>query len=130
MTHVRCRPLFVCAMARPRKAVNETLIRPFLKIGCTTEEIAVALEVSKDTLERRFAALIKRGRADFECSIRRAQFKLMQQGNPAMAIWLGKQYLGQREPKQDMAIDITQIDNAIEQEFQRVNGHAKEPING
>ena len=40
----------------------------------------------------------KRGKG--KISLRRAQFRLAEH-NAAMAIWLGKQYLGQREPESD-----------------------------
>ena len=39
---------------------------------------------------------VLKGRA----SVRRAQFKLLEAGNATMAIWLGKQLLGQRDAQQ------------------------------
>ncbi len=44
-----------------------------------------------------FAAVMNRGRAKGRISVRRAQMRLMDAGNAAIAIWLGKQLLGQRD---------------------------------
>jgi hypothetical protein len=41
---------------------------------------------------------IKKGRKALgRISLRRQQFKMLREGSTAMAIWLGKQYLGQRD---------------------------------
>ena len=54
-----------------------------------------------DTIRRRgpvpFAEVMERGRAKARISVRRAQFKLLENGNCTMAIFLGKQLLGQRD---------------------------------
>jgi predicted DNA-binding protein (UPF0251 family) len=49
-------------MARPKKKLNAEEIEALGAIGCTNEEVALVLGVSKDTIERRFAAAIKKGR--------------------------------------------------------------------
>jgi hypothetical protein len=59
--------------------------------------MAEMLECSKDTLERRFAAVIKKGRAQRNSSLRRKQFEVAMKGDRTMLIWLGKQYLEQRD---------------------------------
>jgi hypothetical protein len=69
---------------------------------CTDEEIAHWFNVSTRTIERKrkspaFAETIARGKSKGKISLRRSQLKLVEQGNPAMAIWLGKQYLGQTD---------------------------------
>lgn len=74
------------------------VIKNLAAIQCTVEEIAAVCEVSKDTIERHFAALIKAGRDEGRASIRRMQYKLMnEEKSVAMAIWLGKVVLKQRE---------------------------------
>lgn len=80
--------------------------------------MALLLGCSKDTLERRFAAVIEKARSQMKMSLRRTQIKLAENGNVAMAIWLGKQYLGQREPKTTIAIE--DIDNLIAAELARL----------
>ncbi len=84
-------------MARPLKQIDEKLLAGLARIGCTVEEMASILDCSKDTLERRFAALIEKGRSEMKMSLRRQQIRLMENGNATMAIWLGKQYLGQAD---------------------------------
>ena len=69
---------------------------------CTDEELADWFGVSTRTIEKRkkqaaFAEAMARGKVKGKISIRRAQIKLLEAGNVAMAIWYGKQYLGQRD---------------------------------
>ena len=69
---------------------------------CTDEEIAAWFGVTPRTIERRrkdpaFSDILERGKAKGRISLRRSQFKSVEQGNPTMQIWLGKQYLGQTD---------------------------------
>ena len=71
-------------------------------LHCTDQEMAAWFGVSIRTIEkgrkqRKFAETIERGRAKGKISLRRTQMRLAEQGNPALAIWLGKQLLGQSE---------------------------------
>lgn len=74
------------------------------RLIATLEEISGLLRVSEDTLEKRvkekygkgFAEVLSELSGDAKISLRRIQFK-MAQTNPALAIWLGKQHLGQSE---------------------------------
>jgi hypothetical protein len=71
-------------------------------LQCTDEEMAAWFGVSTRTLENRrkqraFSDVMKRGRAKGRISVRRSQMKLLEAGNSAMGIWLGKQLLGQRD---------------------------------
>src|SRR5882762_5025889 len=77
-------------------------------LHCTDEEIAAWFGVTTKTIERRrkvgkFAEIMQRGKAKGKISLRRTQMRLAEQGNPALAIWLGKQLLGQVD---HMAHDI------------------------
>jgi len=89
-------------MARPRKKIDKDLVRKLAGIQCTNEEIAAVLNCSADTLERRFAGVIKEGRANGRQSLKRAQYKKAMEGNPTMLIWLGKQFLGQRDQPENL----------------------------
>lgn len=84
-------------MARPKKIVDVELIKNLASIMCTVEEIASMVGVSVDTLERRFADVIKQGKSNGKASLRRLQWKIAQSGNASMAIFLGKQYLNQAD---------------------------------
>lgn len=71
---------------------------------CSLEEIAFALGCSEDTIERwckreyqaTFADTYKKYSGSGKISLRRYQFELAKK-SAAMAIFLGKQYLGQRD---------------------------------
>ena len=90
---------------RPKKKLNRLGLEIVEKLAgymCTEEEIAAFLGVSVETLKNdtnkdTFSECIKRGKECGKASLRMAQFKLSQK-NAAMAIFLGKQYLGQTEP--------------------------------
>jgi hypothetical protein len=88
---------------------------------CTVNEIAGFFDCSVDTIERWCKREYKEGFADIygkkrelgRISLRRTQWK-MAEHNVSMAIWLGKQYLGQAE-RQDVA--ITKIDDDSSREM-------------
>lgn len=82
---------------RPVTDLDEVQIRKLAEIQCTMEEIAAVMKCSVDTLERRYAEVIRRGRETGKMSLRRAQFKLALSGNAQLLVWLGRHYLQQRE---------------------------------
>ena len=83
---------------RPKKELDYELIDRLASIQCTQEEIASFLSVSVRTLQRdeEFCRIYKKGIDNGKMSLRRKQWKLADK-NPTMAIWLGKQYLGQKD---------------------------------
>ncbi len=87
-----------------RKAVPIELeqLEKLCALQCTDVEIAAWFQVSLRTIEKRrrlpkFADAMQRGRAKGRISVRRHQMKLLEAGNATMAVWLGKQLLGQRD---------------------------------
>jgi len=84
-------------MAPPKKELNEAIIYDLAKIHCTMNEIASVCDCSVDTLERRYADIIKKGRDEGKSSLKRLQWKAAEAGNITMMIWLGKQTLGQSD---------------------------------
>lgn len=82
-------------MARPRKNIDAALVEKLASIHCTTPEIAAMCDCSEDTIERRFAGILNKGRAKGRVSLRRLQWETAQKGNVGMQIWLGKQLLNQ-----------------------------------
>lgn len=84
-------------MARPKKEIDENLVKELARIFCTMEEIAAVCKCSVDTLERRFADIIKEGQKVGKTSLRRWQYQAAEKGNTVMLIWLGKQHLGQSD---------------------------------
>lgn len=97
-------------MARPRKEIDSEQFEKLCALQCTLKEIAGWFGCSEDTIERwckdtyqdendqpmGFADVYKKYSADGKISLRRFQFKQAEK-NPSMAIWLGKQWLGQRD---------------------------------
>ena len=91
-------------MGRPKKEINQETFEKLCGIMCTLEEIAGVFNCSEDTIERwckemykeTFAETSKRLQGTGKSSLRRMQFKLAER-SAAMAIWLGKQYLDQKE---------------------------------
>ncbi len=92
-------------MARPPIDIDENLVRKLARIHCTMDEIAMIVGCSVDTLERRFADTIKAARSRGKMSLRRWQWKSARLGNTGMLVWLGKQYLDQKDQIEQVVDD-------------------------
>ena len=74
-------------------------------IQCTIREIAAWFDCSVDTIERRveqthgkkFAEYYSEKKEKGLISLRRLQYQAAEKGSNVMLIWLGKQYLGQKD---------------------------------
>ncbi|MCL4408214.1 MAG: hypothetical protein M1542_07625 [Thermotogae bacterium] len=101
-------------MGRPKKAIDYETVEKLALIHCTEEEIGEFLDISVRTLQRNkeFCRVYKKGLKKGKMSLRRMQFKAAEDGNVAMMIWLGKQYLGQTDKQElrhegELQIDLT-----------------------
>ena len=91
-------------MGRPKIEIDTKEFEKLCGIQCTLNEIAYWFHCSVDTIENfckknykmTFSEAYKNHSAWGKISLRRNQFK-MSEHSCAMAIWLGKQYLGQKE---------------------------------
>jgi len=89
---------------RPRKEIDKGNFEKLCGLQCTLQEIAGFFDCSEDTIERfckreygeRFADVYDKKRGIGKISLRRYQFKLAEK-SAVMAIFLGKNYLGQRD---------------------------------
>ena len=83
---------------RPKKQLDYEMIEKLSMIQCTQDEIASCLNVNVKTLraDDKFLDLYKKGQEKGKASLRASQFR-MSKTNATMAIWLGKQYLGQKD---------------------------------
>lgn len=89
---------------RPRIEIDKRQFETACAMQCTEEEIGALFDCSVATVERwcareygvTFAEVYKSKRDKGKISLRRNQFKLSET-NATMAIWLGKQWLGQRD---------------------------------
>jgi IS30 family transposase len=92
-------------LGRPRFEFTQERLRQIYDLAsimCTKQEIGTIIGCSHDTIERNEKAMEKyrTGVANAKATIRRTQFKIMQQMNSStMAAWLGKVYL--RQDKDD-----------------------------
>lgn len=84
--------------------ISKVLFENLCSIQCTKEEICSVLDVSEKTLNswcnnkygKNFSLVFNEKRLLGKSSLRRMQWKLAEK-NPTMAIFLGKQYLGQTD---------------------------------
>ena len=91
-------------MGRPKIYIDQKEFEKLCKLQCTLEEIAGWFDCSQDKIEMwcketyltTFSDIFKVKSQGGKVSLRRMQFKLAETSS-AMAIWLGKQYLGQRD---------------------------------
>ena len=93
-------------MARPSKIdkIDQTQFEKLCALQCNKGEIAGFFDVSDDSIDRyckkvygeSFAVVLDKKSSHGKIGLRRAQFKLAEK-NAAMAIFLGKNYLGQKD---------------------------------
>lgn len=92
-------------MGRPKKVIKKEQFESMCAIQCTLEEICAVLGVTDKTLNKwcketydgmTYSEVFKEKRSLGKMSLRRSQFKLAEK-SAAMAIFLGKNYLGQTD---------------------------------
>lgn len=101
---------------RPQKNIDKTQFESLCGLQCTLDEMCGWFDCCSDTIEswckrtygKGFSEVFKEKRGKGKISLRRAQFRLAQK-NANMAIWLGKQYLGQKD-QPDESADIEDAD--------------------
>jgi len=81
--------------------LDRDLIFKLATLHCTLKEIADVVGTSVTTLEKRYKAIIDKGRSEGKKSLRRAQMEKALQGDVRMLIWMGKQYLDQKDTPTD-----------------------------
>jgi hypothetical protein len=105
----------------PVKPIDYPKLIELCKIMCTGEECASVLGMSYESLNNKlhaeehggFLEFLKRHSGEAKASVRRTQFKLaVEEQNPTMLIWLGKQYLGQKDKNELEHAGGIGVDNA------------------
>ena len=86
-------------MGRPKKKIDYEMVKKLGGMMCTQEEIASCLDMCTKTLQRdpEFSRVYKKALDTGRMSLRRLQMKAAERGNTAILIFLGKNYLGQRD---------------------------------
>jgi hypothetical protein len=108
-------------MGRPKKEIHQEEFEKLCALQCTEEEICNWFGVTDKTLcswckrtyKKTFSEIFKEKRSKGKVSLRRTQFKLAQK-SPAMAIFLGKQYLGQTDKVEQVNTDNDNVLKFIE----------------
>jgi hypothetical protein len=83
-------------MARPKLEIDPEEVEKLAMMHCTNVEIASFFGCDEGTIRKRFSDIIAKGKDKGKITLRRYQFQ-MAKNNCTMAIWLGKQILGQRD---------------------------------
>ena len=115
-------------MGRPEKEINKDLFEKLCELQCTEKEICGIFDVCEDTLnswckktyEMTFSDTYKNKSAKGKMSLRRLQYRIADEGSAAMAIWLGKQWLSQKD-----VIENQITDNGILDELKEALQNAK-----
>ena len=103
-------------MGRPRKEINKTEFEKLCFLQCTRSEFCTWFDVNEDTLNKwckenydgkTFSAVFKEKRENGIISLRRTQFQLAEK-SPAMAIFLGKNLLGQTDKVEQTVNDVSE----------------------
>lgn len=110
-------------MGRKEKEINKRQFEKLCEIQCTEEEVCSVLGVTdktlarwcKNTYNKRFSEVFREKRLGGKASLRRNQWH-MAETNPTMAIWLGKQYLGQKDKwdEDDNKEILEKLDNVLQ----------------
>lgn len=117
---------------RPRKEIKKESFEKLCGLQCTEAEICGFFGVTDKTLTRwcqetyggNFSDTYKELSQDGKISLRRAQFRLAEK-SAAMAIFLGKNYLGQKD---NVVVENPSQVSAIEQIAKMVIGSKEKEI--
>lgn len=118
-------------MARPRKEIDKKEFESLLFIQCTLAEVTAFFDsklngCSEDTIERwckrtygkSFADVFREKRDVGKISLRRMQWRLAEK-SAAVAIFLGKNYLGQTDAVQ---VDNDEALNKLDEVLKEIKG--------
>lgn len=103
-------------MGRPPKEIDEKNFKNLCALQCTEEEIAAFFECTVDTINNwckktygeTFSETYKIYSAAGKMSLRRFQFRLAEK-NPGMAIFLGKNWLGQSDKIEQTVMEVEDL---------------------
>lgn len=101
---------------RPKIQIDSEQFKKLCELQCTKEEIAGFFNCHEDTIENYckneygecFSLVFKKLSYSGKMSLRRYQFELAKR-NASMAIFLGKQYLGQKDYPEDRNAEDKEI---------------------
>ena len=102
-------------MSPPRVPINWVDFDKLCAMQCTVLEIAEWFNCSEETIKRAvkrakhmtFEQYAAAKRTQGHIALRRRQFEVANKGNVTMLIWLGKQWLGQRDKTETTTRDLS-----------------------
>lgn len=108
-------------MGRPKKEIDKKQFENLCALQCTQGEICGFFEVSDKTLsawckrtyKMSFSEVFEQKRGKGKISLRRSQFRLAEK-NASMAIFLGKNYLGQTDEPSSLAEEKKEDDGFMD----------------
>lgn len=101
-------------MSRPEKHIDWSMVDKLLQAHCPGTEIAASFDMHADTFYRRvneefgvgFTEYSQQKKKKGKNNLRLAQLKNALEGNTSMQVWLGKNWLGQKdEPREEKEFD-------------------------
>lgn len=100
---------------RPKTEIDKDVFEGLCEIQCTKNEMCSVFKCDEKTLTRwckdtygmGFSDVYKKESETGKTSLRRMQWNLAKSGNATMQLWLGKQYLDQRDKQE---VENTNID--------------------
>lgn len=88
------------------KLVDTDTLYKLAQMGANNVEIAHWFAVPESQIRYYFSEYLEKARSALKIKLRRAQLKVaIENENPTMLIWLGKQYLGQTDSQQDTSAE-------------------------
>lgn len=105
---------------RPKTNIDKSNFEKLCQMQCTLEEIAGFFDCCDDTINNwckevyddNFSGVYKKKSMAGKISLRRNQFKIAE-NNASMAIFLGKQYLGQRDNIEVEHKDLSKVEELL-----------------
>jgi hypothetical protein len=103
-------------MGRPKKEFDLEQVRLMGQFKATYATIADWFRCSTKTVERamkdesEFCLSYKKGFADTKLKLSEAQIKYALNGSAPLLIWLGKQYLGQKDPDKSVVDEVNETE--------------------
>lgn len=119
--------VLVNKQGRPRYKIDYEKLNAMCQIHCTEVECAYILGINIDTLAEAlkrdghgsFPEYFKKASAGGKMSLRRRQYKSAMDGSVPMLIWLGKNWLGQKDNHEDQNINSIDKIDSIFAEFSK-----------
>lgn len=85
--------------------IDRDMVVRMAEVGLTYQEIASVLGVPVARLTRKYRKDIELGHQKRNASLRRRQYEMAMSGDVKMLIWLGKQYLDQKDKLEETRVD-------------------------